>query len=500
MHESKDIGDGSHGLQAVVGPDILAMVTSGLYTNPLAVYREYIQNAVDAIAKSADPDNGRIDISINPVHRQLKIRDNGPGLTLSQAKRDLIPISLSLKQLGDNRGFRGIGRLCGLAFSQSITFLTRKSEAAPLTRVHWDGNNLREAISKRLSVVKTLSHCVVVETLPGDSYPANFFEVQVNGVSRYASGALLNQDAVRNYIGEHCPVPFNQSFPYSDCVDRLFATGDEPFNVAVHLDGEDSLIARRHEDRLFLSNNVVDPLTEFEAIDIPLADGSGSAAVGWIAHSSYLGAIPQKTGVRCLRARQGNIQIGSEDVFDHLFTETRFNRWCVGEVHILDTGILPDSRRDYFEPSPRLRHLENHLSALCRNLEKRCRDASKKRNVYRRAQMFVEDVKATIELASSGYLGRTASQRLVDNKMDEINSFRLQCKSQDRFEISIGQLDTLETTLSSFREIKKLPVLQGVKPDEVPAYETAFQVISEMVSSPTDAREIIEAVLARAKG
>ena len=163
MHESKDIGEGSHGLQAVVGPDILAMVTSGLYTNPLAVYREYIQNAVDAIAKSADPDNGRIDISINPVHRQLKIRDNGPGLTLSQAKRDLIPISLSLKQLGDNRGFRGIGRLCGLAFSQSITFLTRKSEAAPLTRVHWDGNNLREAISKRLSVVKTLSHCVVVE-------------------------------------------------------------------------------------------------------------------------------------------------------------------------------------------------------------------------------------------------------------------------------------------------------------------------------------------------
>lgn len=486
-------------MQAVVGSDILAMVTSGIYTNPLAVYREYLQNAVDAIAKSSEPDKGRIDISISPVRRQLTIRDNGPGLTHSQAKRDLIPISLSLKQRSDNRGFRGIGRLSGLAFSQSITFLTRNSESDDLTRVHWDGNNLREAINKRLSVDKTLSHCVVVESLPGDGYPANFFEVQVDGVSRFASSALLNQDAVRNYIGEHCPVPFSQSFPYTDCVDRLFAPGYEPFSVAVHIDKDEALVTRRHEDRLFLSNNEVDPLAEFEAIDIPLADGKGSAAVGWIAHSSYLGAIPQKTGVRCLRARQGNIQIGSENVFDHLFTETRFNRWCVGEVHILDTGIVPDSRRDYFEPSPRLRHLENHLSALCRNLEKRCRDASKKRNVYRRAQLFLDDVKATYKLASSGYLGRTASQRLVDKKLDEINSFRLQCKSKNSFEISIGQLDILEDKLSNFREIKKLPVLQGVKPDEVPVYETAFQVISEMVNSPTDAREMIEAVLARAK-
>ena len=88
----------------------------------------------------------------------------------------------------------------------------------------------------------------------------------------------------------------------------------------------------------------------------------------------------------------------------------------------------------------------------------------------------------------------------MDNKLDELKSFRLRCKPKDRFENSIGQLDTLEATLSRFPEVKNLPVLQGVKPDEVPAYETAFQVISEMVSSPTDAREIIEAVLARAKG
>ena len=37
----------------------------------------------------------------------------------------------------------------------------------------------------------------------------------------------------------------------------------------------------------------------------------------------------------------GNIRVGDERVFDHLFEEERFNRWCVGEVHILDSRIIP---------------------------------------------------------------------------------------------------------------------------------------------------------------
>ena len=34
-----------------VGGDILSLITSGMYTSPLSVYREYIQNAADSVCR-----------------------------------------------------------------------------------------------------------------------------------------------------------------------------------------------------------------------------------------------------------------------------------------------------------------------------------------------------------------------------------------------------------------------------------------------------------------
>ena len=50
-------------------------------------------------------------------------------------------------------------------------------------------------------------------------------------------------------------------------------------------------------------------------VRIPNVDGNGEAVLGWIAHSSYLGAIPREQRVRGIRARAGNIQIGGDAVF-----------------------------------------------------------------------------------------------------------------------------------------------------------------------------------------
>ena len=92
------------------------------------------------------------------------------------------------------------------------------------------------------------------------------------------------------------------------------------------------------------------------------------AAVAWLARTPYTGSIPARLGVRGLRARVGNMQIGTDRIFEHLFEEPRFNGWCVGEVHILDSRIVPNGRRDYFEPSPHLRNLENQLGAIAQTL------------------------------------------------------------------------------------------------------------------------------------
>ena len=63
-----------------VGPSILGLVTSGIYDDPLAIYREYIQNAVDELSR-LDGVEGKVEITIDPRQKRVSICDNGPGLT-----------------------------------------------------------------------------------------------------------------------------------------------------------------------------------------------------------------------------------------------------------------------------------------------------------------------------------------------------------------------------------------------------------------------------------
>src|SRR5579863_3937794 len=73
--------------QIVIGKDILELLSTSMYVDPMSVYREYVQNAADAIddaraAKSLSPTQaGKVDISIDPNSRSIKIRDNGTGVS-----------------------------------------------------------------------------------------------------------------------------------------------------------------------------------------------------------------------------------------------------------------------------------------------------------------------------------------------------------------------------------------------------------------------------------
>src|SRR5438876_7637582 len=70
----------------VVGKDVLELLSSAMYLDPLTIYREYIQNAADAIDEAENEGlyvNGsrpRISISIDQAERTIRIFDNGAGV------------------------------------------------------------------------------------------------------------------------------------------------------------------------------------------------------------------------------------------------------------------------------------------------------------------------------------------------------------------------------------------------------------------------------------
>ena len=477
-----------------VGPSILGLVTSGIYDDPLVIYREYIQNAVDELSR-LDGVEGKVEITIDLRQKRVSICDNGPGLTYQECLDDLIPISQSKKCLGRDRGFRGVGRLSGLAFSESVTFLTRASAREPVTRVVWSRNGFADQTYSIQATEQGLKNWVSVETLDDFDCPEHFFRVEIDGVSRHAAGMMLNREAVRGYIAEVCPVPLAQDFPFSKNVQEIFPPQQSPYSLQITLGGEEQPIQRQYSAAIALAGNKEDHFHEFEEVRVPSIDGSGDAAVGWIAHSSYLGAIPKGNRIRGIRVRLGNIQIGDERVFDHLFEEERFNRWCVGEVHVLDTRIIPNGRRDYFERDPHLRNLENHLAPIFAQITEKCRAASSSRNKEKRLVSAIDDLENAYELAVSGCLTNDDANAFVEQALQQIEKAREGMDSLGIGEGAAERLSAVEEKLRNFHPNGSCFPLSGLSSSEVAAYRRVFGAVVEIVPSARSAREIIDSVL-----
>ena len=290
---------GTQETPALSGAGLLGLVTTGMYHDPLSMYREYIQNAADAVAGSGLPGRARVDVAVDVSERRIRIRDNGPGLSRKEALERLLPIGRSDKTLGIDRGFRGVGRLAGLAFAKTVSFTTRAREDQEVTRITWHSDRLPELTSTESELEEAILDCVDVETLPASDYPERFFEVEIGDVARHSAGLLLNRDAVRDYVGEVCPVPMCSEFPFADRVEGLFHGAEAPLTLEVILAGDPTPVERPYRESIRHSANREAKFTEFQVVRIPGVDDSGEAAAGWIAHSTYLGAIPKEQ--RCAR-------------------------------------------------------------------------------------------------------------------------------------------------------------------------------------------------------
>ena len=486
------------GPSVTVGPSILGLVTSGIHDDPLAIYREYIQNSVDELS-GLDGVDGKVEITIDPALKRVSICDNGSGLTYQECLEELVPIATSKKRPGKDRGFRGIGRLSGLAFAESVTFLTRASGRDPVTRVVWSGTEVSDRTYSIPTTNQDMRNRVSVETLENLDYPDHFFRVEIDGVSRHAAGVLLNREAVRGYISEVCPVPLAPDFQFFKKIHAIFPPLKSPYSLRVTLDGEEQPVQRQYGSTIPLTGNGEDYFREFEGVRVPTIDGGEMAAVGWIAHSSYLGAIPKADRIRGIRARVGNIQVGDEHVFDHLFEEERFNRWCVGEVHILDSRIIPNGRRDYFEREPHLRNLENHLAPIFRQLSARCRSASSNRNKEKRMMSAIGDIEAMYELATSGCLTANDAEAFVEQALRRLAKAHQDMGSEEVAKEPTERLTAIETMLRNFHPSGSRFPLSDISSSEVDTYRKVFGAVAGATPSPRSAKEIIDAVLKSAE-
>lgn len=480
----------------IIGGDLLRLVTAGMHDNPLVVYRECLQNSADAIA-SQGRSSGSVHVKIDPLQSKIAILDDGAGLSPAEATHRLLDVGRSAKDRAVDRGFWGIGRLSALAFAERVQFTTRTRANEPVTELTWSGRTLRNLNLAQEDATAAIEKCTTVRQVTDGDWPDHFFQVSVDRINRHAASALLNEDAVRSYIREVGPVPMSKRFPLARDVRDFIATHTSYFVLDVRVNDDDSPIERPFAETIPLTDQYGAAFDRFDTRVIPQLDGHDPAAIMWLAHSPYAGSISRRLGIRGLRARAGNIQIGTDSIFEHLFVEPRFNGWCVGEVHILDGRLTPNGRRDYFEPSPHLRNIENHIGAIAQEISARCRRASSQRNKLRNISAAINRLKRTRDLAVSGYLSAEDANALVARERLRVSEIK---RTVAKLEATASNSDQEELVLCENQleaiKINPKPALHGVNPKSVGAVQSAFGAIAESMP-PDSALEMIETILGR---
>ena len=368
----------------VVGKDILELLSHAMYVNPLNIFREYVQNAADSIDEGEVQNsykknlNPRIEISISRSERSVRILDNGLGVKKQIFKRRITAFGASKKRGSNARGFRGVGRLAGLGYCQELIFRTRAPGENNVSEVTWDCRKILELLRDDSFVgdlKDVVNEVVQFRNLNIENYPIHFFEVEMRKVSRLKNDVLLNEIEIKNYLAQVAPVPFSPDFIHKEKIESYLEKYHLGKSFHIFLNNSSEPVYRPHQNTLEISDNLV---SKYRAPEFFVVQGNNGheSAVGWRLDHSYLGAIPASAGVKGLRVRVGNIQVGNENLLSELFAEKRFNSWAVGEVHIIDKKIKPNGRRDNFPENQPYSNLKNHLATQGRKISQICREQS----------------------------------------------------------------------------------------------------------------------------
>ena len=381
--------------EPIAGKFLLEILTKGMYSNPMHVYREYIQNSSDSIDKAIESGvlqaaEAEIHIFIDDRERNIVIKDNGLGIPLDIAKIKLMNVGASDKDGVTERGFRGIGRLGGLAYAEKVQFVTSAVGDSVKTIMTCDCVRMQQLLQKSNNetsdIMETFKAISAFEEQPEES-EKHYFEVRLIGVPK-ESGLLDENNAIR-YLAETAPIDFDsQQFVQARKIREHFAEKGFPITCYKILRGARrkpiyKLYSRSMSTGKQERTKTKDYVRDVEFIYREASDGK-PLYIGWLAITDFSGIISDES-VQGIRFRKGNILVGNGTTFSKNLTTweevyanlsilsdmvavrlRKYNLYCTGvQVTIRDAQFHTITRQKQLSRST---HLSRELADACMEL------------------------------------------------------------------------------------------------------------------------------------
>ncbi|EFF67003.1 hypothetical protein HMPREF7545_0154 [Selenomonas noxia ATCC 43541] len=409
--------------QTVFGASMLETLTTGMYQDPIIIYREYIQNACDAIDQAvreglyAEQRQGSVHLLIDRDKRYVCIEDNGAGVPAAKFRSTVGDIANSDKEAGKDKGFRGIGRLAGLAYCKRLVFTTRAAGETAVSRLECDAVQFRAMVDEKghtaAEVLDAAFSFSAEEAKKKDA--AHFFRVELYDVEREVD-ALLDKERIRSYLSFVAPAAYEISFYQKGMVTKHAAKYGVPLDEYRIIVNQEPLF-KAYRTNYHYKDGKHDAIQDLAFKELRDADGTVLAWL-WYARTGFYAALAGKDrALAGIRVRVGNIQIGDEDTLRPFYPEARFAGYVMGELHVLPSaGLRPNARRDYFNSSPQLIALEEAFREVAKEIGKLCRSGSDM-NTYLNDMRKYEKEKEAFEKKSeeNRFLDAVARQKAADS-------------------------------------------------------------------------------------
>lgn len=474
-----------------IGKFTLETLTTGMYDTPEDIYREYIQNAVDSIDNAMAEGvlkTGKdcIEIKIDRINKIITITDNGTGISSLKAQDYLLNIGDSAKFNTGNRGFRGIGRLAGLAYCDELIFSTSYYGEDIKTTIIFNANELKNRLYDKedngsLEEVFTRGVSILSEH---ENRSRHYFSVTLRGVSN--SNTLLDYDRVYNYLSQVAPAPFSPNFKWKEIINsKLIYRGLKVSEYNIYIEGDKKKQLYKNYSDSFLADRIRKAEDKIEDIEEKVfKDVNGEMlAILWCATTSYSGTV-QNDAVKGIRLRKGNMQIGSRNVLNTFFKDERFNGWLIGELHIVSPNLIPNARRDNIEKTNTYYDLQKQLRVWADEISNTIRKISISRNTDKTNKQLKKIIKEISDSDVAECEAKTIPEIVINDKQeyDDVAHTEL-----------INQLDILIDKKHAYTKYNALNIQTGITIDEKKHLDIVFDIIQE--KCPEKADELISTII-----
>lgn len=476
---------------ATIGKNILDNLTTGMYSDSRVIYREYIQNACDQIDLAVtsgilSSGEGQVDIFIDCPKRYISILDNATGVKAESFVEDLGDIANSNKQIGQNKGFRGIGRLCGLAYCKTLKFKTSYMGENVASIMTCDAKKMRDMlVENRKYTIDEIWEEIVKYDVVDEACEKHYFEVEMIDINRENTD-LLDEKRIKEYLNFVAPVPYKNTFILRSGIythaRELGCTIDE---YCIQINGQQ--IFKEYTTKIKEQSGTTlknyDDISKLEFKDF-YDEGGNLIAWMWYGLSRFEKSIPKVNQMRGLRVRSGNIQIGNDDVVQDLFKENRGNYYFVGEIFAEDDKLIPNSQRDYFNENETRVKFEDALREYFYDvLHRLYYDANRLKNAYKKQEEYVAKVdEFNKKNSENGFVNEEERQKLkfaIDKAEKEVAEAKKQIEKFREIDEQSPIAEVQKSIESKFgaeklqKEVEEKEVVQGVPADKKKQYITS---------------------------